>query len=330
VKTKIKRVTRRNIEKAVKLLNQDMVVAIPTETVYGLAANCFSDKAVMQIFSVKNRKMDNPLIVHVSPDYDITNLVTEINSTAKALIYSFWPGPLTLVFNSKNTVSKLVSCGLDTIAIRMPSDKNTIKILSNCPFPLAAPSANTSSRPSPTTATAVKEDLQGKIPLILNGGKCSVGIESTVVDVTTLTPKILRPGIITKENIDKVVKYHNKTQKFDFNRSPGTKYKHYSPSCEMVVIDYKSKVDINNFYNNLTKAGKNPVIFCLKQDKKRYKGKNTYCLGKDLDSLIKNFYSALRACEKKYNTILIQGLERTGKQASIMDRIDKSCGGNII
>lgn len=331
MKTLIKKISSGSIKQAVKLLKNEEIIGMPTETVYGLGANCFSDKAVLNTFKVKNRQPDNPLIVHISPDYDITNLVTEVNETAKKLINAFWPGPMTLVFKSKQNVSKYVSRGLDTIAIRMPSKPCTIKLLKACPFPISAPSANTSSRPSPTDAKSVYEDLNGKIPLILDGGKCDVGIESTVIDVTTLVPIILRPGIITQEDIDRVVGLKNyDVENIHYNRSPGTKYKHYAPKCDMIVVDYNSKVNICNVYDNYKKEGKKPVILCLKEEKKLYKGKNKFILGKDIDDIIKNFFSALRKCEKKYDLILFKGLERVGKGKSLMNRASKSCGGNII
>lgn len=330
MKTKVKKINRFSLKQAKKLLLNGKVVAIPTETVYGLAGNCFSDEAVQEIFRVKNRQQDNPLIVHIYPGYDINQLVTEINDTAKALMRAFWPGPMTLVFNSKNVVSKFVSRGLNTVAIRMPSHPKTIKILKYCGVPLSAPSANTSGRPSPTDAKTVFEDLNGKIELILDGGKCSVGIESTVIDVTTLTPIILRPGIITQEDIDRVVKYNKTNELPHFNRSPGTKYKHYAPNVEMIVAEFDSKVNLNNLYDNNKLEGKKPVILCLKQDKKLYGNRKTYNLGNNTDDLIKNFYSALRYCEKHYNLILMKGLERVGKGASIMNRVEKSCAGNLV
>ena len=331
MRTKIKKINYFNIKKAVKLLSQQQIIGMPTETVYGLAANCFSDKAVLETFTVKNRQPDNPLIVHISPEYNLDNLVLEVNDTAKKLMKAFWPGPMTLVFKSKQNVSKYVSRGLDTLAIRMPSSKKTIRLLKACPFPLSAPSANSSGRPSPTSAKTVYEDLKGKIPLILDGGKCDVGIESTVIDVTTEVPIILRPGIITQEDIDKVIQLKEyKIENVHYNRSPGTKYKHYAPRCDMIVVDFSSKVDIRNLYDNSLKEGKNPVILCLKSQQKMYGKRKTFSLGKNIDDLIKNFYTALRVCEKKYNLILFKGLERVGKGASMMNRVDKSCGGKIV
>jgi L-threonylcarbamoyladenylate synthase len=330
MKTRIKKVNYFSLRQAKRILFSDGVVAIPTETVYGLAANCFSDIGVQQIFKVKNREQDNPLIVHIYPGYDITNLVAEVNDTAKALMNAFWPGPLTLVFKSKNNVSKFVSRNLGTLAVRMPSHPDTIKILRYCKVPLSAPSANTSGRPSPTDAKSVFEDLKGKIKLILNGGKSQIGIECTVVDVTTPNPIILRPGVITEEDIEKVVSVNKNESEANFNRSPGTKYKHYAPSVMMIVSEFDSKVNLSNLYDNNKKEGKKPVIMCLKDEIKSYGKRKTYNLGKTTDDLIKNFYSALRFCEKHYDLILMKGLKRIGKQASIMNRIEMACGGNMV
>ena len=198
--TEILKPTRENIERSAKLILNDEIVAIPTETVYGLGANGLSDIAVSKIFKAKNRPQDNPLILHIS-DYDMMEkLVYELNDDIKEFLNHFWPGPLTVVMKKKNIIPEAVSCGLDTVAIRMPNNETARSFIKQCGVPIAAPSANISGKPSPTTAEDVFTDMNGKISVILDGGLCNIGIESTVLDLTKKPYTILRPGFYTKED----------------------------------------------------------------------------------------------------------------------------------
>ena len=198
--TEILKPTRENIEKSTKLILNDEIVAIPTETVYGLGANGLSDVAVSKIFKAKNRPQDNPLILHIS-DYDMMeNLVYELNDEIKEFLNHFWPGPLTVVMKKKGIIPDAISCGLDTVAIRMPNNEIARSFIKQCGVPIAAPSANISGKPSPTTAEDVFTDMNGKISVILDGGLCNIGIESTVLDLTKKPYTILRPGFYTKED----------------------------------------------------------------------------------------------------------------------------------
>ena len=191
--TEILKPTKENIEKSAKLILNDEIVAIPTETVYGLGANGLSDIAVSKIFKAKNRPQDNPLILHIS-DYEMMNeLVCELNDDIKEFLNYFWPGPLTVVMKKKDIIPEAVSCGLDTVAIRMPKHEIAIDFIKECGVPIAAPSANISGKPSPTTAEDVFTDMNGKISVILDGGLCNIGIESTVWDLTKKPYTILRP-----------------------------------------------------------------------------------------------------------------------------------------
>lgn len=319
--TKILRPTTKNIKKASEELHSNALVGIPTETVYGLGANAFSEEAVDKIFIAKNRPQDNPLIVHIHKDYDLNELVTEVNETAKKLMDKFMPGPLTLVLKSKQTVAKNVSRGLKTVAIRMPDHEVAIKLLKQCNLPLAAPSANISTRMSATTAKSVKEELNSKLKYILNGGTSNVGIESTVVDATGEVPIILRPGKITAKQIKDVCGKVEEVKKIKENEkvaSPGMKYKHYSPSCPVEIVKY---VDMQ--YNAAIKNGFNPVVLGLKDDLVNANMLNTISLGKTLEDYAKNLYSALRKAEKKYNYILIYKVRATGLGKAIMNRVNK-------
>ncbi|MDE6676338.1 MAG: threonylcarbamoyl-AMP synthase, partial [Clostridia bacterium] len=205
MKTEIAGRERGWLERAKEYILSGEVVAFHTETVYGLGANALSDEAVQKIFALKGRPADNPLIAHVHQDFDISTLVDEVPPYAEKLREAFLPGPLTMVFPSKGKVSRFVSCGLDTLAIRVPSSPTAQAFLKEVNLPIAAPSANRSKHVSPVTARHVYEEFAGDIPLIIDGGACSGGIESTVLDCTGEMPLILRAGLVTQEMIAKVV-----------------------------------------------------------------------------------------------------------------------------
>ena len=203
--TKICKIDDNSLDYAKNLITNNQLVAFPTETVYGLGGLATSDESISLIYQTKGRPSDNTLIVHVHKDYDISKLVYVEHDYVQKLIDAFLPGPLTMVFKSKGTVSKLVSCGLDTLAIRVPKHQGCQEFLKYLDLPIAAPSANISKHTSPVTAKHVFDDLNGKINLILDGDKCEGGIESTVLDVTTEMPTILRSGLVTAEMIKSVV-----------------------------------------------------------------------------------------------------------------------------
>ena len=243
--TIIEKFSRESVAEAAELLANRRVVAIPTETVYGLAANALDKEmwGVREIFRVKGRPQDNPLIVHVSGMKMLRPLVTEIPDIALRLAERFWGGPLTMIFPKSAIVSDVISGGLDTVAVRMPASEAALEIIKKCGFPLAAPSANLSGKPSPTTAAHVYEDMNGKIPLIIDGGECNVGVESTVVCFKDGKIRVLRPGGITAEalseygedEVDKAVTA--KPDKGEKVLSPGMKYKHYSPKADVYIVN---------------------------------------------------------------------------------------------
>ncbi|USN45365.1 MAG: threonylcarbamoyl-AMP synthase [Candidatus Woesearchaeota archaeon] len=231
------------IQNAAKLLLSGEVVAFPTETVYGLGANIGNPLAIQKIFTVKGRPSDNPLIVHIAEFSQLSLLTPRISPRVKLLAKLFWPGPLTLVVSKRKEISSLLSAGLQTVAVRMPSHPLARKLLYACNVPLAAPSANSFGKPSPTTASHVYEDLHGKIPLILDGGPCKFGIESTILDMTTSPPTLLRPGGVSLEQLEKhlgrvtlhpVVK--DPKVKQVFAKAPGMKYRHYAPRANVNVL----------------------------------------------------------------------------------------------
>ena len=240
MKTEIKQITSDSLLEAKTIILDGGVVAIPTETVYGLGGNALDDEAVKRIFEVKGRPNDNPLIAHVHTDYDLSKIIDYDPPYAQALREAFLPGPLTLVYPSTGKVSPYVSCGLNTLAVRIPSHAGAQAFLKEVDLPIVAPSANLSKHVSPTSAQHVFEDFEGKIPLILDGGECEGGIESTVCDVTGEVPVILRPGLITKEMIEKVCGvcevYAPVLKAGDKAKSPGMMYKHYSPRCKTFLF----------------------------------------------------------------------------------------------
>ena len=232
------------IARAAQLIREGALVAFPTETVYGLGADALNAAAIPAIFEAKGRPSDNPLISHIA-DWDaLEGLISETpNETACRVMQAFWPGPLTLIFPKGKNVPDAVTAGLDTVAVRFPSHPVAQKLIRAAGTPIAAPSANRSGRPSPTTAQHVAEDMDGRIPMILDGGACGVGLESTVLDVTGERPRILRPGGITKEMLEEVI------GEVDVDegvlgmlregaqvRSPGMKYRHYAPTGEITIV----------------------------------------------------------------------------------------------
>ncbi len=326
MKTEIFKPSKKNIKLAASELAKGNLIAFPTETVYGLGANAFNKEAVEKIFIAKNRPQDNPLIVHIHKNYDLLQIVKNIPETAKNLIKHFTPSPLTIIMQSNNKVCPEVSCGLKTLAVRIPSHKVAQKLLKACNLPIAAPSANTSKHLSPTTAKAVKDDLNKKLEIILNGGKCKIGLESTVIDVTKKVPVILRLGAITKEMIKEktgiTVNIANQTN-VKIPPSPGMKYKHYSPKCEVFISEENKEQQLNLMYDNLIKDGYNPVIVCLNSLLPLFKNKNKISLGKSEKEAANKLYDTLRMAENKYNYILLCPVKSTGIGKAVNNRISK-------
>lgn len=231
------------IGQAAALLRKGELVAIPTETVYGLAANALDETAVRRIFEAKGRPQDNPLIVHIADTAQLTSLVTDIPDTAQRLAERFWPGPLTMILPRSSRVPAAVSAGLSTVAVRLPAHPAARAVIREADLPLAAPSANRSGSPSPTTARHVLDDLEGRIAAVLDGGPCAVGVESTVLDLTGAVPRVLRPGGVTVAMLEQVlgpVELHpavlERLAEGQTVPSPGMKYTHYSPRAQVTLV----------------------------------------------------------------------------------------------
>ena len=307
-------------------------MAFPTETVYGLGANALSDEAVKKIFLAKGRPQDNPLILHVGKKQDIAKYVKSINPVQQKLIDSFMPGPISIVFEKNSIVSNVACAGGNTVAIRFPENKVAIDFINACGCPIVAPSANTSKRPSPTIAQHVFEDMNEKIPLIIDGGETTVGIESTVVKVENNNIIILRPGKINKEMIEMATgcKVISKIVAGKIVESPGMKYTHYKPNCEMVIVKNDMVKTINNMYDEYVKQNKKPVVFCIESHLMLYPNKSVINVGKDSDEASHNLFKLYREVENKFDIIIAEYVENGNMVDGLFNRMSKSAGGKII
>ena len=329
METVILPINEESVERAKDILNNGGVIGMPTETVYGLAGVGTNSQAVKKIFEVKGRPSDNPLIAHVHKDFDLTRLVKIERDYALKLKEKFMPGPLTMVFYSKGVVCPEAVCGGETLAVRIPLHEGCQKLLKAIDMPLVAPSANLSKHTSPVTANHVYSDLNGKIPLILDGGKCMGGIESTVLDCTSEVPRILRAGLITKEMIEEVVgaceiAMHKEGDKV---RSPGVKYRHYRPKCETALFSEDQLQEIKALYNEWIEKGKKPYVMCSSEYAKNLKGYNLLELGFTGEEIASNLYDKLLIGEKIADIIIgvEMGIE-SGVYMGILNRLRKSCG----
>ncbi|MGE6487328.1 L-threonylcarbamoyladenylate synthase [Paenisporosarcina sp. NPDC076898] len=320
---------------AVEKLNAGEVVAFPTETVYGLGAIATDEKAVAKIFEAKGRPSDNPLIVHVGAANDIEKYVTTVPDKAQACIKAFWPGPLTLILNAKpNTFAFNVTAGLSTVGLRMPNHPVALELLTMLNKPVAAPSANRSGKPSPTTALHVEKDLEGRIPMILDGGATGIGLESTVVDFTVDPPVILRPGGVTAQMLHEVIGevIEPDTTKMDeasVPRAPGMKYAHYAPDAPVYLIQPdvdEVKKAIESIHMKQQK-----VALLAPDDFSQSEADWFFSFGdqKKLEASAQYLYAHLRACdETTADVILVTVPERTGVGAAIFNRLEKAADGN--
>lgn len=337
MQTEIKPITPESLTEAKKLIFRGEVVAIPTETVYGLGGNAFDDNAVKRIFEVKGRPNDNPLIAHVHKDYDLSQIVDYDPPYAKRLREAFLPGPLTLVYPSKGKVSPRVSCGLDTLAVRVPSHEGAQAFLREVGIPIVAPSANISRHVSPTSARHVFDDFEGAIPLILDGGECEGGIESTVCDCTGEIPVILRPGLITREMIAAVVgecrAYEPDLKKGEKVKSPGVLYKHYSPRCKTLLFDEKNVKNAISTSCTLSLENKGIAVLCEERWIADFEKVGVKCLnlGKNQAEMAMRLYKLLREAERVCDTlIVVQPPQKEGVMEGVLNRLLKACASEDI
>lgn len=347
IETKILKIDRYNPEKekinmAAEIIKQGGTVAFPTETVYGLGANALNEEAIAKIFTAKGRPQDNPLIVHIADIEQLYGLVESVPERALDLMDRFWPGPLTIIFNRSSKVPDRITGGLSTVAIRMPQHKIALELIKAAALPIAAPSANTSGRPSPTDSCHVIEDLMGKIDMIIDGGSTGIGVESTVLDISSEIPVILRPGGVTKEDLLTIFPRVEFDPALEQNseilipKSPGQKYRHYSPKAKMIIVkgELKDTTDeINKLAEKYTKDGMRVGIMATEQTKESYNADNVLVVG-DRERLITismNLFKTLREFDKlNVDIILAEAINEDGLGKAIMNRMRKAAGGNVI
>ena len=329
LKVNLKNPSHSQIRKASQVIKAGRLVAFPTETVYGLGANALDAQAVKKIFEAKGRPSDNPLIVHISDVAELGILADHIPESAFKLIEKFWPGPLTLVLRKSKIVPKIVTGGLNTVAVRMPKNNIAQKLIAEAGFPVAAPSANIAGNPSPTTAKHVIDDLVGRISVVLDGGSTKIGIESTVVDLSRKTPMLLRPGGITVEQLQKIlgkiaihpIIYGKRTK--SAHRSPGMKYRHYSPKAKIILIEGpKTKQKILQLLSQYKKQGLRVGV--LGTDKSIISDMTRF-IGNNPEKIATNLFKSFREFDsRKIDIVLAQGISHKGLGLGIMNRLAKA------
>lgn len=323
----------KSIKEAADLLKSGGVVAIPTETVYGLAASALSSSAIAAVFAAKGRPQDNPLIVHVDGIEMLERVAKNIPKSAYTCAKRFWPGPLTMVLESSGYVCKEVSAGLSTVAVRMPGDKTARDIITASNLPIAAPSANISGSPSPTSAQHVLDDLDGKIDGVVIGEDCVVGVESTVISINDEGARLLRPGAVTVEQlrevfsnivIDKAIL--SQPDKDERVASPGMKYKHYAPKTRLVLVEGGSEAYCE--YVN----GKGVAAVCFKEEAEKIKGQ-AFVYGSDgnPETMAHGLFAVLRELdEKNVKEAFVHAPEKNGVGLAVYNRLIRACAFNVV
>ena len=331
------------MDRAGKLIAEGELVAFPTETVYGLGGDALDPDASRKIYAAKGRPSDNPLIVHIAEFDDMKRVAREVPEQARKLADAFWPGPLTIIVWKSDAVPEATTGGMQTVAVRMPNHPVALELIRRSGCLIAAPSANTSGRPSPTEAQHVAEDLSGKIAMILDGGPVGIGIESTIIDLTEEKPMILRPGYITPEMLSEVLQEEvvidpgiiaaDDTRK---PKAPGMKYKHYAPKAEMIIVDGAQDAVIAKI-NELTAAkraeGKKVAVIATDETKERYDAQVILSMGRrsDEDAIAQHLYKILRECDElEVGEIYSECFQTPRIGQAIMNRLLKAAGHTVI
>lgn len=328
---------------AAEILRTGGLVAFPTETVYGLGANALDAKAAEKIYGAKGRPSDNPLIAHIAHLKDLEPLVSSVSESGKKLIDAFWPGPLTLVFSKSGLVPYKTTGGLETVAVRMPSDPIARSLISLAGVPVAAPSANTSGRPSPTTADHVFQDMDGRIDMIVDGGAVGIGLESTIVDVSGQVPVILRPGAITLEMLRQVVgdmemdpAITGPLSQDVKPKAPGMKYKHYAPKAQLFLVEGGTKEvveEIKRLTSMAAGEGRRPGIICTQETRACFHEGVIRSIGvrSEEETIAHNLYGVLREFDDlDVDVIYSESFSRRQLGQAIMNRLTKAAGYQII
>jgi len=352
VKTKVWKVSdaghftkeeREYLQEAAEIIKSGGLVAFPTETVYGLGANALDEKAAAKIYEAKGRPSDNPLIAHIASFEEIEPLVSRIPENGRRLAEAFWPGPMTLIFPKSEKVPYGTTGGLDTVAVRMPSDPVAAELIRLAGVPVAAPSANTSGRPSPTRAEHVYQDMNGRIELILDGGPVGIGVESTIVDVTEEIPVLLRPGAITMEMLEETVgEVHIDPailgpMSADVRpKAPGMKYRHYAPKAELTLVEGDTEPvvrTINTLAQEKLEAGKKVGIICTDETRDCYPAGMIRSIGERSreETVAHNLYAVLREFDDLgAEYIYSEGFSEDHLGQAIMNRLNKAAGYHIL
>ncbi|WP_457741593.1 L-threonylcarbamoyladenylate synthase [Thermococcus sp.] len=324
----------RKIRIAGKLILAGKLVAFPTETVYGLGADALNEEAVRRIFEAKGRPADNPLIVHIADFKDLKKLAREIPREAELLAEKFWPGPLTIVLPKRKKVPLVTTGGLDTVAVRMPAHEIALALI-RASTPIAAPSANISGKPSPTLAEHVIDDFYGRIEAIIDGGETRVGVESTVIDLSSERPTLLRPGGLPLEEIEKVigpVEIHPavKGKAVNLARAPGMKYKHYSPNAQVILVEgprEKVREKIRELVGEYRSKGYRVGVMATEW----FEADEFFHLGRTVEEVARNLFKALRELDKRgVDVIIAEGVEERGLGLAVMNRLRKASGYRIV
>ena len=332
--------------RAAEILRNGGLVAFPTETVYGLGANALNEEAAKKIYEAKGRPSDNPLIAHIADFGDLDPLVSSVPEAGRKLMEAFWPGPLTLIFPKSAIVPYGTTGGLDTVAVRMPADPVAAALIRLAGVPVAAPSANTSGRPSPTTADHVWQDMNGKIEMIIDGGPVGIGVESTIIDVTGSVPMILRPGAITEEMASKVLGFEigldpaitgNGPMKADVRpKAPGMKYKHYAPKADLTLVEGETKrvtETINRLAAKKLAGGYRVGIICTDETKAEYQQGLVRSVGirAEEETIAHNLYAVLREFDDlEADYLFSESFSRDHLGRAIMNRLQKAAGYHIV
>lgn len=344
METKLLSDSNEDIEIAAEILKSGGLVAFPTETVYGLGGDALMPEASKKIYAAKGRPSDNPLIVHIADIASVDDLAEEVPEKAKLLMEAFWPGPLTIILNKKEAVPKETTGGLNTVAIRMPSHPAAMELIKKSGVYIAAPSANTSGRPSPTMAEHVADDLSGRIEAIIDGGLVGIGIESTIVDMTGEIPTILRPGYITKRMLEGIVgevEIDKAIIEPDPNlrpKAPGMKYTHYAPAGTLTIVEDANTPDkvtenVIREINRLAAEKEKVAVLTTADNAHLYTAENKVLLGEEGNgkTVATRLYSALRECDKLgVEYIYSEGFDRDELGGAIMNRLLKAAGHRVV
>lgn len=330
------------LTEAAALIREGQLVGIPTETVYGLGADALNPDAVRAVFDAKGRPGDNPLIVHIARRDQLAPLISaDPAPAALRLMDACWPGPLTLIFPRAASVPLCTTGGLDTVAVRMPAHPVARELILQSGRPIAAPSGNRSGRPSPTTARHMFEDMDGRIPLILDGGPCGVGVESTVLDVTGDIPRVLRPGGISPEQIEEIcgacevdAAVMRPLGENERPRSPGMKYRHYAPAGELTIFRGGAEsvsAAIRAAYDRAEQDGKHPLILALETNLSRYGARRALSLGGNSEDMARSIFAALRAAdEQRADILLSEAVPAEGIGLAVMNRLGRAAAFHIV